>query len=82
MLFVLSDVSLNNLNNGTWSKWSSWGSCSVSCGGLSGVQVRNRQCSEKDEHLCHGPASQIKQCVSQQSCANEAGECKFIVICA
>ncbi|XP_020627814.1 mucin-like protein [Orbicella faveolata] len=50
--------------NGAFSAWSEFGSCSVSCG--SGVQARNRTCSQpapahggKD---CEGPAGETKEC--------------------
>lgn len=58
----------------SWGSWAPWSSCSVTCGGRSGVQNRERECTDEMLENCIGPAAQEMQCFNNDLCEDEDGE--------
>jgi hypothetical protein len=56
--------------NGVWDVWGQWESCSVTCD--VGLEVRHRQCSNKEEnsYYCSGSTTEYRLCLLQP-CSSE-----------
>ena len=46
----------------------------MTCGGRSGVQTRERMCTDETMESCIGPATQEMQCFNEELCEDEEGK--------